>query len=327
MISAKSISVAIFTFGMFIFSSCTKESISPDYKVIKINTEAEIHNIFFNDSLSGYAVGGIKNESGYIFKTDDGGALWKEIFHSDTNLNDIYFLTSEYGFACGDDILLLRTLDSGNNWEKVTYGWNPPEAYITPLKRIEFADDKNGYLTGGAFFSKGLVFRTENGGFWWEPEHFDNEMSASYFSEKKTGLFGGYGLITKTTDGAKTFQPVDIKGDFYTSFCFLTKETGFACGYNGGIYKTTDGGDNWKTVFQPNNLNLNRIHLNDITFTNTEKGIAVGNEGVILISNDSGDTWEKADKFTNNKLFSVTKRFDDYVWITSENGNIYQLNL
>ena len=308
------------------FVSCKKDNISLDYSVVNLNTGAEIHNLFFVDSVTGYAVGGIQNESGYIFKTTDGGNNWQEIFRSDTNLNDIYFLTPETGFTCGDDILLLRTLDAGTGWTKVTYGWDPPEAYISPLKHIEFVNDTAGYIVGGAYFDRGIVFRSQNRGLWWEPYHFDNELSASYFSDKMTGIIGGYGLITKTTDGALSFEPVDIRGDFYTSFYFTTKKVGFACGYNGGIYKTDDNGDSWETVYSPNNASFNRIHLNDITFTKDGKGIAVGNDGVILISTDNGNSWEKGQQFTSTKLFSITVHTNSF-WITSENGNIYLLKL
>ncbi len=312
---------------VILFLSCQKEIILLNHTTINLQTEAEIHNIFFIDSLTGYAIGGIQNRFGSIFKTADAGNTWQEIFQSDTNLNDIYFLTPKTGFACGDDILLLKTLDSGSSWTKVTYGWNPPEAYISPLKHIEFVDDTVGYLTGGAYFDRGIIFKTQNSGLWWEPYHFDNEMSASHFSDKETGIFGGYGLITKTTDGAQTFQPIDIRGDFYTSFCFTTKETGFACGYNGGIFKTSDSGNSWTTIYKPNNADLCRIHLNDIALAQNGKGIAVGNEGIILISNDNGSSWEKAQQLTSDKLFSVSIQVDGSAWVTSENGNIYILDL
>ncbi len=309
------------------FVSCHKEDISLNYTVVGLNTSAEIHNLFFIDSVTGYAVGGIQNESGYIFKTADGGNNWQKIFQSDTNLNDIYFLTPETGFACGDDILLLRTPDAGNSWLKVTYGWEPPESYISPLKHIEFVNDTAGYIVGGAYFDRGILFRSQNGGLWWEPYHFDNELSASHFTDNLTGIVGGYGLISKTTDGANSFEPIDIRGDFFTSFYFTTKEIGFACGYNGGIYKTGDGGNNWTTVYSPNNASFDRIHLNDIAFTKDEKGIVVGNDGLILISNDNGSSWEKAQHFTSGKLFSVTVNSDNSVWITSEYGNIFLLKL
>ena len=309
------------------FASCQKEDVSLEYTVVNLHTEAEIHNLFFIDSVTGYAVGGIQNESGYIFETKDAGNNWQEIFRSDTNLNDIYFLTPETGFACGDDILLLRTMDSGNSWTKVTYGWEPPEAYISPLKHLEFVNDTAGYIVGGAYFDRGILFRSQNRGLWWEPYHFDNELSASHFTDNLTGIVGGYGLITKTTDGANSFKPIDIRGDFYTSFCFTTKETGFACGYNGGIYKTVNNGDSWTTVYTPNNASFNRIHLNDLGFTKDGKGIAVGNDGIILISNNNGNTWEKVRQIASGKLFSVTVNSDNSVWITSENGNIYLLKL
>ena len=324
--SQKVILSLVFILTVAFLTSCKKEDTSLDYTTIHLQTDADIHNVFFVDSVTVYAVGGIQNDAGYVFKTSDAGNNWQEIFRSDTNLNDIYFLDAETGFACGDDILLIRTLDSGKSWTKVKYGWNPPEAYYAPLKHIEFVNDTAGYLTGGAYFDRGVIFRTQNHGLWWEPYHFDNEMSASHFSDRFTGIFGGYGLITKTTDGAKSFQPVDIRGDFYTSFWFISKETGFACGYNGGIYKTTDGGDSWTTVHNPNNARVNRIHLNDITFTKEGKGIAVGNDGIILVSNDNGSSWEKIREFTSGKLFSVTP-FNENVWITSENGNIYLLRL
>jgi len=63
---------------------------------------------------------------------------------------------------------------------------------------------------------------------------------------------------------------------------FINVDTGWACGPNGTILRTINGGTNW--ILQHNGTSF----LASIKFTNGLTGWVVGGAGVILITNTSG---------------------------------------
>jgi len=58
----------------------------------------------------------------------------------------------------------------------------------------------------------------------------------------------------------------------------------FACGSNGMIFKTTDGGDTWTVATVPTTRTLNAIY-----FYSERRGFAVGDSGTIFYTNNGGD--------------------------------------
>lgn len=308
---------------LYLFISCKKDETNISVETISFPLNIDLFSIHFIDDQNGFVCGGIKSESGYIFKTENGGISWEEIYSSDKFLKDISFFNSDIGYACGDSILILKTKDGGNSWFEMEYPWIPPPNYILPLNHIEIINDSIVYITGGGEFAKGLIFRTRNWGWWWEFNLFDNELSDSYFKTNDNGIFCGYGIMTKTIDGGRNFQTIDITGDYYTAMHFLNDNTGFACGYNGGVYKTTDSGDSWKKIHRTNFAGK-RVHYNDITFMDAQNGIIIGNNGEALITKNGGDKWQTTTSFTSENLLSVFSSNNGFVWITAENGSLFK---
>jgi photosystem II stability/assembly factor-like uncharacterized protein len=309
--------------GVFFLFSCKKDTTQISVETISFPLKIDLFSTHFFDGQNGFVCGGIKSESGYIFRTSDGGSSWEEVYSSDKFLKDISFLNTEIGYACGDSILILKTEDGGNSWAEMEYPWIPAPNYILPLNHIQIVNDSMVYVTGGGEFSKGLIFRTRNWGWWWYFNLFDNELSESHFKSFDEGIFCGYGVMDKTSDGGQNYQPIDIKGDFYTAMHFIDDDLGFACGYNGGIYKTTDCGDSWKKIYRTNFVGK-RLHFNDITFSDVNNGIIVGNNGIALITNNGGNNWQEVSSFTSENLLSVFANPDGSIWITAEKGMLFK---
>ena len=79
----------------------------------KFISNVKLNSIFFWNELNGLIVG----DSGYIAKTTDGGNSWIQKQNPDPlnrNLNDVQ-LVSFFGFAVGDNELILETTDAGEN--------------------------------------------------------------------------------------------------------------------------------------------------------------------------------------------------------------------
>lgn len=88
--------------------------------------------------------------------------------------------------------------------------------------------------------------------------------------------------------------------DGFLSVFFINAKDGFATGYNGGIYKTTDSAGTWTPLNSATSL-----PIRDIYFLDNNKGFAVGGEnscggtgcipagGFILKTSDGGQNWAK----------------------------------
>jgi photosystem II stability/assembly factor-like uncharacterized protein len=312
-------------FIILLLSGCAKDKVDIKYEEFRMKDHINLKGICFIDEQNGFLVGGEKGIAGALYETNDGGLSWNITQGFDKCLFDVSFVDAHTGYICGDSILIVRTEDGGESWNRMEYPWLPPDNYLLPLTHIEMIDDTVAFISGGAYFDRGLIFKTRNGGNWWQFDLLNNQIACSNFSSDLKGIFGGYGLMTSTNDGGQSYEPIDIKNDFYTSFHFINNEIGFASGYNGGIYKTSDGGQNWESVETANNVLGKRVHWNDIYFRNNEKGIVVGNNGELLITEDGGSNWKHPNTFTDMNLYSVNVQNQNFLWITAASGYLFRL--
>ncbi|MBI3258405.1 MAG: hypothetical protein HYZ54_02825 [Ignavibacteriae bacterium] len=105
-----------------------------------------------------------------------------------------------------------------------------------------------------------------------------------------------------------TFYKPDIK-DGLTSIFFVNENIGYIGGYDGAMYKTTNGGNSWITL-KTNTL----LPLFDIYFLNVNEGFAVGGqdacsgtgcipEGAIIIhTSDGGQNWNRVPLSLSQKI-------------------------
>jgi photosystem II stability/assembly factor-like uncharacterized protein len=122
------------------------------------------------------------------------------------------------------------------------------------MNSIFFLDDSMGFACGGLRYEQGEVLKTTDGGLTWKDESSPEMIKALY-------------RIT-----------------------FPVKDTGFTCGYDGKIFRTVDGGNNWTLYQTP----LYRP-LHDIFMWNTYRGFVCGGDGFRsgchFNTSDDGNTW------------------------------------
>ena len=280
--------------------------------------------IFINDNV-GYTCGGNKSVNGVIYKTVDAGASWqKQYSNNSLCVYDINFINDSIGYACGENMLLLKTIDGGNNW--IVQSPNLPlNGFAGTLHTLYCFDANTVYVAGGINYEVGLTYKTFNGGTEWIYNTFDHELRGVWFNTKQKGFYSGYGAVLQTNDSATTFQLLNVKDDFFVSLQFTDLQTAFACGYNGGIYKTTDGGNSWYDELKNNNSINKSRHFNRLQFATGSIGYAVGTNGLIVFKDDTGN-WNEVKKIDESNLFSVCIRTTK-IYISSEGGKIYRLNL
>jgi photosystem II stability/assembly factor-like uncharacterized protein len=129
-----------------------------------------------------------------------------------------------------------------------------------------------------------------------------NIRGVSTLNDSLVWVSGSHGWYAKSEDAGKSWQWKQLKGyeklDF-RAIKVLDKGTVVMCnaGSPAYIFKTTDGGENWKIVY----TNRDSLAFIDaLDFWDKQNGIALGDpvdgKFMILLTNDGGLTWTQPDK-------------------------------
>ncbi len=159
---------------------------------------------------------------------------------------DVFFVDGRNGWAVCRFDTVLRTTDAGITWTPHFYGM--PGAPGLSLASIHFTDQYNGWGVGRG----GVMMRTTDGGVSWEPHDFASLNNS----------------------------PSSL-----TSIFFLDRNRGwFVGGTRFGVFRTTDGGENWSRAEDSAGM---YDQLQSITFSDPEHGWAVGSRQ-IAVGNQGG---------------------------------------
>lgn len=318
--------IAALFFLILLQSSCKKDVIQLDYLELNTGNNTKLRGIFFHNENRGFVCGGEKNQYGVILKTADGGNTWQTVYSTSLALRDITFVNDTLGFACGDSLLILKTTDGGETWNTLPLPYTP--VVIAPFSSIQFRDEEHGFVCGGINWERGLALRTNDGGAWWDYQAFYNtEITENIFLNDTTGFLSAYGAVFKATSDVLVNNLLNLDGDFFTSVSFISVAEGLTCGYDGGIYKTSDGGATWKTVRKKNTAANARIHFNKIRVSAAGKALAAGNEGAVFFSADGGESWKQSDNFPEENIYSVFILNLNTAFLAAEKGKVYKVSL
>ncbi|MBK7819025.1 MAG: hypothetical protein IPJ60_16925 [Sphingobacteriaceae bacterium] len=308
------------------FGSCKKGKnlVNLQTEELTTPTQQAIHKSVWLDANTGFICGGKKNESGFIYRTIDAGKTWALLFNSPGKcLYDINFVNDTIAYACGDALLLLRSNDNGNSWSQVSFAnINLEHFNNTPLRCI-FGNYNLLMVVGGENYHNGNALWFENNTMRWV-WHFDHEFRTGLNFTQENFVLAGYGNSYRTTDHGYKYTPMEFAGDFFTSSSTINSRIGFVCGYDGGIYRTDDAGDNWKTLLKPNTATKKRIHFNGIYFSDANTGWVVGTEGLVMSSQD-GQTFKEYTSITKGDLLSVVKDKQGRMVVSSSDGKLFRI--
>ncbi len=241
-----------------------------------------------------------------IYKSTDGGATWKSVSNIKfTSIWGISFTDENNGVAVGEGCSGLqrffRTTNGGNNWY---YSQSNIEA--SGMSDVILYDSKGiGYAV-----SSGYIWNTSDGGYNWSvmSQSGDNDwqedlaISGNSILVPFAGECGGYNIeksgLRMTTDFGKTWKETSVP---YSMFgCFLLDEKhGWAAGYNGSVYYTSDGGQGW--VLDNNGVD-SAMDMDDIFFINDTTGWLVGNKGIYRYSPDGSNSVSNSNASGNSLI-------------------------
>ena len=138
---------------------------------------------------------------------------------------------------------------------------------------------------------------------WFIVNHISNyQFYSVFFTSNTVGCVGGNqnGVIFKTTDSGTNFTSVPTGTSiWFLDIYFLNSQTGYACGQNGYIVKTTNGGLSWNMIYQAANF------MHSIRFVDQNTGYAVGFTYVYKTVN-AGATWNMMPNTYSNYLLGTS---------------------
>ncbi|MCX6159698.1 MAG: YCF48-related protein [Ignavibacteriae bacterium] len=243
----------------------------------------EIRGLTIVDSNIVYAAGLFDT----FLKTTNGGTNWQILRNGPVptlhSYWSTYFINPNTGWICGTLQTIYKTTNGGLTLDSI----NVPAGFMYD---IYFRNELEGLACG----ETAAMFRTTDGGFSWYTINVPvANQSADFdkfsFINNNTGFVIGVqnSKLYKTTNFGITWDSVArIYGmDESYALCFLDENTGFSCGSYNMLYKTTNGGYNWR---QENTSQFGSTYLHGIHFYNHDTGWVVGAVGRILYTETGG---------------------------------------
>lgn len=335
-------------------------------------------SVDFLDTLNGWCVG----DFGMIAKTTNGGINWnlKTKILPVSSVYKSYFLDENTGILCANG-KIMKTTDGGWNWNTKYDSTN------TINTKIQFLNSYTGYAlyssTSPLSYANVVLYKTTNRGENWSistlipPVGYTKYYDAfsTYFINEMTGWLAcaigyqyppysfAYEGYMKTTNGGANWTEHQFgqiySSTFWADIIFENENTGLYI-TNSGIKKTTDGGNSWSILQNPDTatgfskiffLNSNTAwavsnsHFykttngcqnwsflsalpysgtNSLFFIDTLRGwtIASVNNNPIYATSNGGINWVLQYCNTNTNLNSVFFINQNTGWVVGENATI-----
>lgn len=262
-----------------------------------------VSTMCFANAYTGFYTRSTNNN---IYKTTNGGYNWVSVFSFGGVYNEMNFYDQNIGGAVTGAGKIISTTDGGNTWAtEINLGPN--------MTSINYFNS----LTGYVFTSSGDYFKTTNSGVNWFTVPFFAPISKSKFINSTTGFAVG-DFIYKTTDAGLTwFSKGSSGGSQIKSIIFTSALRGYILSVQGGVYYTTNGGENWSP------LALTGTDYSGMAFTNGTTGFITRTSGPILKTTNQGVNWtELSNNFTTQPLRRVQPLDANTVWTAGDAGKL-----
>lgn len=222
---------------------------------------------------------------GKVYKTQKTNSAIVTYSPATVNLNSIYFVNSSLGYTCGDNGVIYKSADGGENWSLKNSG-----IPNVKLNSICFADSDNGIVAG----NNGIIYVTNDGATSWTAQESGttrNLLKVKYFGSKIYAV-GEYGTLLSSEIVSERQAPwtsintrikTDLRGITGTSSSDV-----HVCGGGGFIRNNKNGSNNFYN-FEINPMMGNLI---DIYYFDSNNGWAVNNlNPVIIYTTNGGASW------------------------------------
>ncbi len=231
-----------------------------------------------------------------VLYSSDFGSTWSTNFGGaqTENFRDIDFLNDNTGYICGEGGSIIKTTNSGQNWTSIPS--------LTPQAANSIAAvDENVVIAG---CNNGVYLRSTNSGQSFSLINAGLSFQDFSFIDNNTGWSVAGRYILKTTDKGGTWALQFTHTTQLLRIDMVNSITGFACGWSGSLFKTTNGGVNWNQLASqiPNNLTGLDFADANTGFVVSGGGFAV--PGSAMRTTNGGASWQIINAGTN-PLFCV----------------------
>lgn len=228
-----------------------------------------------------------------IYHTENAGQNWAEQDHPSClgDLTDVYFINPDTGWIVGTYKIVLKTTDGGENWTKIMNNIYQEGCF----KRVEFYDHLHGCAVGDlmtAYPHQGFAMVTDDGGLTWTettPEGCEWLTDVTYYSDMCVWACGYDGGLYRSLDGGNTWFDMYYGSDSFKSIHFYNQNDGILLESH-EVRLTFDAGATWDSVAY---IDEGFYSSYDAMMSWEEyKVAAVGYNGIMSRSLDGGSTWE-----------------------------------
>jgi photosystem II stability/assembly factor-like uncharacterized protein len=326
-----------------------------------------VNSIYFKDSNNGFALAG--DEGGYyraLYATTDAGSTWidKYVGEEEAGLISIRITEAGKGWAVGFNGTIFISENNGNSWTQILSGnrfscWTGDDLHsvFSMNEDVVWAAGYRASCIGGG---GNIILKTTDGGKIWKTKFLNQynggTIKSIYFANENFGWAVGEGTtgLYLTTDGGENWSEGAGR---YSSIMFIDQYNGWATkeNYNGGIYKSNDGGITWEQKSTERSQSVFFIDLNNgwvvgregnilkstdggttwvaknsgtsgdlncVKFYDSNLGMCVGDVGIILLSTDAGESWLQQSSGVNGQLNEIIFTSSSSIWIVGEDGII-----
>ena len=212
------------------------------------NADWVLYNLDFVDDNIGW-VTGARNDTFMVAKTTNGGSTWETKYlqspQSNFNGRGLNFLNHNLGWISISRDSIIKTTNGGDTWSTIPLGF----AALT--NQIFFYNDSYGWIIGNG----GKILSSQDGGNTWieQLQLQDSQLFSTFFVNETKGWAVGHnynsskGIIMFTSDGGVNWSLqfensyAQYNNTLYSVF-FINDAIGWVGGYQGILFKTTNGG-------------------------------------------------------------------------------------
>jgi photosystem II stability/assembly factor-like uncharacterized protein len=169
----------------------------------------------------------------------------------------------------------------------------------------------------------GVFLLSEDNGLHWKNIYTgtNSDINNLTFADDSTlFLCGNYGTIIKYNTNSRKFEDQCISPHiFILNIAFSDKDNGLAGCMRGRIFRTTNGGKTWDSVFKANNMNVESIvykNSKEVFYCCSKYG---SDTSEIYYSSNAGLNWTKKVFLKSEKINTLTY-IDNELWIGGSYG-------
>ena len=229
-----------------------------------------------------------------MYKSPDGGNTWTHTGLTDTVMMSTFLYAPDGRlFAGSTDNTASHVFTSSDNGSS----WKIEEQGFSSLRTADFASNSQGKLFAGTGWQRPIHSSTDginwNGPVWSSLGFSANTVVIAVAIDSSDKIFVGtesQGVLRSVNNGA-TYQWVGLSGGDVTDIQISPNQDVFVAhdaftgGGNGGLYRSTNGGNSWSANLMPSH------GLTNCIFIASADSIYVGTSKGVWFSANAGNTW------------------------------------